>query len=432
METTIDDRLKVEKEEKKSAVVFAGGGSKGAYQAGAMKALDELGERFEIATGTSIGSINAAFYVQGDFDAAYEMWNTLTVDDIMTNGVNLDRSLESVISQREQLLPFVKTMVNKRGADVRPFHEKLKQYFNAEKFFSSPVDFALVTVRYPSFTPVEIHKKDMERFGDDAWQWLAASGACFPVFPVMRIEDADYVDGGYFDNIPVAPAFRLGATDAVVIDLKTEKNHAGYLHHPRIKYIKPSRDLGAFLNFGKEALRFSIKLGYDDTMKAYGKYYGREYTFLPGPYAEQALEWLSDKFMDILTEAEARFDFSGSVRFQRVNNLEGCTTLLASSLGVYRPTERELLLEALECFLRVCGYTNDVDYNLTELTSMLKSEVDRLYPMLEYDFATAFDTVCGFITAHGGKAPERKKQEDDRMLLIYTSLIRALQQMPLI
>lgn len=432
METTSSDRLKVVEEEKRSAIVFAGGGSKGAYQMGVWKALEELGERFDIAAGTSIGSINAAMYVQGDFEAAYELWSNLRVGDIMTNGINLERSVDVLRSQKDQLMPFLKTVINKKGADVRPFHALLQKYFSAERFFSSPVDYALVTVRYPSFTPVEIHKKDMARFGADAWQWLAASGACFPVFPVMHIEDADYVDGGYFDNIPVAPAFRLGATDAVVIDLKTEKNHAGYLHHPRIKYIKPSRDLGAFLNFGKDALHFSMQLGYDDTMKAYGRYYGRRYTFLPGPHAEEALAWLADKFMDILTEAEARFDFSGSVRFQRVNNLEGCTTLLASSLGVYRPTERELMLEALESFLEVCGFGTDKNYVLTDLLVMLKSDVDRLYPMLDYDVDTAFAAVRRFIAETGGKEPERKKPEDDRMLLIYTSLMRALQQLPLI
>ena len=432
MEETWEQRLQVVEEEKKRAIVFAGGGSKGAYQAGVWKALEELGERFDIAAGTSIGSINAAFYVQGDFDAAYQMWSSITVNDIMANGMNLERSIGSIYSQREQVLPFVKSVINK-SVDVTPFHNMMKQYFSAEKFFGSPVDFVLVTVQHPSYKPVEIRKKDMERFGNDAWQWLAASAACYPVFPVMRIEEQDYVDGGYFDNIPVAPAFRLGATEAVVVDLKTEKNHEGYLHHPRIRYIKPSRDLGTFLNFEKDALGFSMKLGYNDAMKSYGRYYGRVYTFLPGPYAEEALDWLADKFMDILTIAEANFDFSGSVRARsRVNSLEGCTTLLAAALGVKRPTERELMLEALESLLRVCGYSPDTDYVLTELLNSLKTEVDRLYPMLEYDFETAFAAVCAFIKSRGGKEPERKKQEDDRRLLIYTSLIRALQQMPLI
>ena len=432
MEQTVDDRLKVVEEEKKKAIVFAGGGSKGAYQAGAWKALEALGETFDIAAGTSIGSINAAFYVQGDLDAAYEMWSNITLDDIMANGMNLERSLGSIYSQREQVLPFVKSVLNKNGVDVTPFHNMMKQYFSAEKFFGSPVDFVLVTVQHPSYKPVEVRKKDMERFGDGAWQWLAASAACYPVFPVMRIEEQDYVDGGYFDNIPVAPAFRIGATEAVVVDLKTEKNHEGYLHHPRIRYIKPSRDLGTFLNFGKDAIRFSMRLGYNDTMKSYGKYYGRIYTFLPGPYAAEAVEWLSDKFMDILTVAEANYDFSGSVRMRRVNYLEGCTTLLADALGVKRPTEPELMFEALESLMRVCGFSPDENYVLTDLLNDLKTDVDRLYPMLEYDTATAFSAVCGYIAGRGGKEPERKKQEDERMLLIYTSLIRALQQMQLI
>ena len=419
----------IEQEEKKKAIVFAGGGSKGAYQAGAWRALEELGEQFDIATGTSIGSINAGFYVQHDFDRAWEMWNTLTVDAIMTNGINMEKSAGAIISQRDQLIPFVKTFINQKGADVTPFHAKLREYFNAERFFASDVDFALVTVRYPSYAPRVVTKKDMAPLGQEAWQWFAASGAAYPVFPVMNVEGEDYVDGGYFDNIPVAPALQLGATDAVVIDLKTEKNHAGYLHHPRIKYIKPSRDLGTFLNFDKEALQFSLRLGYNDTMKAYGKYLGRIYTFLPDDNAVDAVHWLADKFMDLLTVAEADFDFSGSVKArQRVNNLAGCTTMLASSLGVYRPTEEELFYEALESLMRLLGFSEDEDYPLGDLLYRLKADVDGLYPMLEYDVEKAFATVRSFALSYGGKKRgEKKYLEDDRQMLIFTSVIRALQ-----
>ncbi|MCH5199153.1 MAG: patatin-like phospholipase family protein [Oscillospiraceae bacterium] len=417
------------KTEEKKALVFAGGGSKGAYQIGAWKALRELKEEFQIATGTSIGSINAALYVQQDFDEAFEMWNNLRVDSIMTNGINLEKSVESILSQREQFRPFIKNFINQRGADVTPFHGKLKEYFNADKFFSSDIDFALVTVKYPSFSPYEVYKRDMKELGWDAWKWLAASGACYPVFPVMNVNGEDYVDGGYFDNIPVAPAFKLGASEAVVIDLKPDKNHEGYIHHPRIKYIKPSRDLGTFLNFEQEALRFSIGLGYNDTMKAYGKYLGTQYTFLPDESIKNRLVILAGKFIDLLTLSEARFDFSGNVRGrQRVNNLEGCTTLLSASLGVYRPSEVQLFIAALEAFMAVCSYDLNEDYSLYELLFALKNEVDGMYPLLEYDTETAFSEVRKFVQTHSeGKNPEQKKLEDDRMMLIYTSFIRALQ-----
>ena len=142
----------------KKAIVFAGGGSKGAYQIGVWKALNELGECFDIATGTSIGAVNAAFYVQHDFDAAEEMWSNLNVSNVMVNGINFEKSFESIFGQREQLIPFIKTYVNRKGADVTPFLDNLKHYFDADKFFGSDVDYGLVTVKYPSFEPREVLK----------------------------------------------------------------------------------------------------------------------------------------------------------------------------------------------------------------------------------------------------------------------------------
>lgn len=48
----------------KRAVVLAGGGSKGAYEAGFMKALSELGIDYQIVTGTSIGAMNGCLLAQ--------------------------------------------------------------------------------------------------------------------------------------------------------------------------------------------------------------------------------------------------------------------------------------------------------------------------------------------------------------------------------
>ncbi len=417
--------------EHKKALVFAGGGSKGAYQIGAWKALRELGESFQIACGTSIGSINAGFYVQDDFDAAYEMWETLTADRIMTNGINFDKSLEGILSQRDQLIPFIKTFINSKGADVTPFHENLRHYFDAEKFFSSPVDYALMTVKYPSFTPFEVTKEDMLPFGEDAWKWMAASGAAYPVFPVMNVNGEDFVDGGYYDNIPVATAFKRGATEVLVIDLKTEKNHEGYIHHPRVKYIKPSRDLGTFLNFEKDALRFSMSLGYNDTMKAYGHFYGLQYTFIPAPGDVEALCAVASDFIDLLTRSEASFDFSKYVsKRQRVNTLEGSTTILSDVLGVDKPTDTQLFIAALEMLLKSCSYEIDKNYRLGDLLYQLKTEADSLYPMLERGSDEAFPYVIGFIRSHSEpKNPVNKKlEEEDRRLLIFTAVLRALQQ----
>ena len=47
----------------KKTLVLGGGGSKGAYQVGAYKALVELGHSFDLVVGTSIGALNGALMI---------------------------------------------------------------------------------------------------------------------------------------------------------------------------------------------------------------------------------------------------------------------------------------------------------------------------------------------------------------------------------
>ena len=420
--------------ENKKAIVFAGGGSKGAYQLGAWKALNELGESFQIATGTSIGSINAAFYVQGDYSEAEKMWSEITAGDIMENGINFDVSIESIISQKENLLPFIKNYFNTKSADNTPFINMLKRYFDAERFFSSDVDYALMTVQYKGrshqdLVPVEIKKSYMAKNPEEAWKWILASASCYPVFPPAEIDSELYIDGGFYDNIPVASAFKLGADRVVVVDLNTENNHEGYIRHPYITYIKPSKDLGNFLNFDRNVLERSKMLGYNDTMKAYGRYLGYKYTFVMSDGTAEKINDAARIFLSILTDAEAEFDFSPKVRFHRVNRLAGCTTILAEYCKKYSPDENEIFIAAFEMLLKALNFDDEKAYDIEELFYDLKIEADRKHPFLDMDTATAFSTVKEFISGYNTmKIADLKKYDEDRVMLIYTSILRTLQR----
>ena len=418
----------------KKAIVFAGGGSKGAYQLGAWKALEELGESFDIAAGTSIGSINAAFYVQKDFLFAEKMWSEITAGDIMENGINFDVSFDGILSQKDNIIPFLKNYLNTKSADNTPFKTMLSSYFSEEKFFSSEIDYALITVNFKGFgpndiIPVEITKKDMEKYGADAWQWIAASASCYPVFPPMEIDGEAYIDGGFYDNIPIASAIKLGAEKIVVIDLNVENNHEGYLRHPSVTYIKPSKDLGNFMNFERNVLDRSIKLGYNDTMKAYGKFLGKKYTFLTDETGIRYTEEAARCFNRILSLMEAEFDFSSKVRYSRVNKLEGCTSILGEYFKKYHPTEQDIFIAGLELLLKALDYDDEEEYNIGELLYQLKTELDRIYPLLEFGTDTAFPKVKEYIKEYSGKSkiPEFKKHDEDRTMLILTSVMRALQ-----
>lgn len=52
----------------KRAIVLAGGGTKGSYEVGVWRALNELGIDYQIVTGTSIGSINGVFMASGEYE----------------------------------------------------------------------------------------------------------------------------------------------------------------------------------------------------------------------------------------------------------------------------------------------------------------------------------------------------------------------------
>lgn len=51
-------------------VVLEGGGARGAYQIGALKAVTEAGIRIGAVAGASVGALNGAFLCMGDLKAA--------------------------------------------------------------------------------------------------------------------------------------------------------------------------------------------------------------------------------------------------------------------------------------------------------------------------------------------------------------------------
>ena len=62
----------------KRAIVLSGGGSKGAYQIGVWKALRKMKIKYDIVTGTSIGSVNGIMMVQKEYHKAKYLWDNIS------------------------------------------------------------------------------------------------------------------------------------------------------------------------------------------------------------------------------------------------------------------------------------------------------------------------------------------------------------------
>src|SRR5580704_7800461 len=88
------------------ALVLTGGGARGAYQAGFLKGIADMmpGNPFNIITGCSVGSINAAFLAcqadnfQGATEKLWNMWATIKPEGIFVprSGVFLKIALNLI------------------------------------------------------------------------------------------------------------------------------------------------------------------------------------------------------------------------------------------------------------------------------------------------------------------------------------------------
>ena len=261
----------------KRAIVLSGGGAKGAYQIGVWKALRKLKLNYSIVTGTSVGALNGAFFVQKDYFKAVHMWYHMSFAHVFEH---MDGDYHTLEGKKNILLTYAKGILN-GGMDISRLEETLDKYLNVKRFYRSPIDFGLITVNLSDMKPVSICKKDIKP--QELKDYLIASASCFPAFPVKEIHGKKYIDGGYYDNIPIQLALDLGADEIIAVDLKAIglKKKVKDRSVP-ITYITPRCDLGSFLVFDKTLARRAMRLGYFDTLKTFHKLEGNYYTFYRG------------------------------------------------------------------------------------------------------------------------------------------------------
>ena len=262
----------------KRAIALGAGGARGAYQIGAWKALRELGVDYDIVVGSSIGSVNGVAMVQDDYDLALDLWKNISVDKIFAGDVDLDFEPQDIIGSAGKLVSLLIKILTNKGLDISPFLDLLNDIVDEDKVRASAREFGIVALRVPLIKGMEITKEKM-KVGYMA-KYILASSSAFPVFPVCEVDGNKYIDGGYYDSLPINFARNLGAEEVVAIDVSLSTTHEEELSSNDVIYIKSAWSLGPFLDFDNESIMRNMDLGYNDTMKAYGKYRGFRYTFL--------------------------------------------------------------------------------------------------------------------------------------------------------
>lgn len=264
-------------------LVLEGGGTKGAYQIGAYKALRKLGIEFQGVSGTSIGALNGAYIIQNDIEIMEDIW--LSYD--YTHFMNIDeefyekyKNVDFTAKNINSLIGLINKAFRSEGIDISPLRELLENTLNEESIRKTKKDFGLVTVWWDKkINPYPLYIEDIPK--GRLVDYLIAS-ASLPIFNLERMDDKLYLDGMFFDNIPVSLLEEKGYKDIVVIrlvdDFLGRRNISKY-QDINVKTITPSEYLGGSLNKDRCNVEKNINLGYLDTMKAYGRYEGIKYYF---------------------------------------------------------------------------------------------------------------------------------------------------------
>ncbi len=254
----------------KTAVVLSGGGAKGSYQLGVWKALRELHIKYDIVTGTSIGALNGVLMCEKSYFKAKEIWKRINMEYLFNELPKSNKSLDIVKL-------FGNKFIKNGGMDIEKIETIIEKCVNKRKFYNSDIDFGLISYNVTTRKPLILTKGNIP--SNKLVDYLMASATCFPAFKMKEIDGNKYIDGGYYDNLPVELAMKLGADFLIIVDLKApgfKKKSSKKVKHI---IIKPKNSISFFLNFDEEAARLNIRFGYNDTLKAFKKLDGNKFTF---------------------------------------------------------------------------------------------------------------------------------------------------------
>lgn len=197
-------------EQPKRALVLPGGGGRGAYQVGVVKALVESGLEFDLAFGTSIGGLNATLFAQGNIARMEELWCNIRPKDIYR------------LPSAQQLSHMV--LGHKLGLlDTGPLEELLRREADLQRLKSSKTKVGLFTTDLCSLETRLVTTDDIVST-NELIDILMATSAVPMAFPPRHIHGKGlWVDGGLVRNTPLQAAIDRGAQEIYTVLLHPDK-----------------------------------------------------------------------------------------------------------------------------------------------------------------------------------------------------------------
>jgi NTE family protein len=263
----------------RTALVLSGGGARGAYEAGVLSYVRgdlarALGAqpRIDLVCGTSIGAVNASFLASLAHDpdrqgeALVEAWRSLRLEDVFHWSalrlaglpLYLYRQLRATklrqLSWRisDFLWPEALSRLVTERLDWSRLHRNVREgHLDALTVTATDLGTGRAVVFVESRSPLPPWSRDplVEARAEEIDARHALASSAIPLlFRPVRIGSSWFIDGSVRQNVPLAPAIRLGADRILVVALRNARRAE---HRPGADGAEPPSTaalLGRILN----------------------------------------------------------------------------------------------------------------------------------------------------------------------------------------
>ncbi len=222
---------------KRIAIVLSGGGARGAYEIGVLKALQNHKIEPDVYCGTSVGSFNCAMAVSGrSLTEMEDVWLNLTTQHVFKLRFDLRELL--TLDPRPQLrfalrsarvLGGIMNDILRSGrswwqvvdldeifADTSPLSDLIRKNVDlaALRDSNKEIFIALTRLRPARYDPLQfVSGKEITH------DHILASCSLPFIFPQVSVGAHTFCDGGVVMNSPLRPAIKAGADEIYVVDL---------------------------------------------------------------------------------------------------------------------------------------------------------------------------------------------------------------------
>ena len=185
----------------RTAFILAGGASRGAYQAGCLKRLEEEGIVPGLVIGSSIGVCNSLVYASGGAEALWGFWSrAVSLPSVVSPSLTKNALVGNSFFSMDRLTAMIESEVD------------------FDRCFNSDMELAFVVANLSAGR--EEMRGNRSEPDVDRFRLFSRAGYTIPMLhPLIEIDGDMYADGGFLWNVPFEYAEDWGADEVYILSV---------------------------------------------------------------------------------------------------------------------------------------------------------------------------------------------------------------------